>query len=138
MADLAPYILRAYLAFRNPKYFLWVLVAYIAGSVWAHCGFGYDSDWGMTNLVLSIEASTAGAVLMMVAERTSRVQDELATLQREQIAQLVAMVDGQRGLLEEHLKVLQQIRANDAALLDYLKGKRDDSLARDGSGSAPV
>lgn len=121
MAKFAPYLLRAYMAFRNPKYFLLMLVSYIACSVFAHGHFGYDSDWGMTNLILSIEASTASAVLMMVAERTSAMQEQMTLNQREQIGALLSMAEQDRQLLAQQMALLQEIRANDQALLDFLK-----------------
>jgi uncharacterized membrane protein len=70
-------ILRVYLTVRNPRNFLILLCAYIVGSLTAHFGFGYDGDFGLTNLVLSLEASTAGAVLMMVAEESARATAEM-------------------------------------------------------------
>lgn len=121
MGKFAPYILRTYLAFRDPKFFLVVLVAYITGSLFAHINLGYDADFGLTNLVLSIEASTASAVLMMVAERTAATQSEMAKVQREQLATLVQMTDITRQMLQDHVEILTEIRENDRAVLEYLK-----------------
>lgn len=123
MAKLTPLLLRGYLAFRSPKYFLWVVVAYVSGSIFAHLHLGYDSDWGMTNLMLSIEASTASAVLMMVAERTARMQDEMAKMQREQLAAILQHSIEQRELMAQQLQIMTEIRMNDQALLDYIKSR---------------
>lgn len=124
MDKLAPYILRAYMAFRNPKFFLIVLVAYIAGSLFAHINLGYDADFGLTNLILSIEASTASAVLMMVAERTAAMQDEMAKMQREQLAMLLRNATEQRELLEKLISIVESSKATDQAILDYLKSRK--------------
>jgi uncharacterized membrane protein len=127
MAKFAPYLLRAYMAFRNPKYFLILLVFYISGSVFAHLNLAYDSDWGMTNLILSIEASTASAVLMMVAERTASLQEEMSRVQREQLAAILQHSIEQRQLMQQQLFILTQIRESDQALLNFIKGTRNGS-----------
>lgn len=114
-------ILKVYLQFRNPKVFLIVLGTFIITSSLCHVLFGYDVDWGSTNLTLSIEASVAGAVLMMVAERSSRVQDGMAKIQKEQLDALMQMAQAERQLLTDHMEVLRQIRDNDRHLLELLK-----------------
>jgi uncharacterized membrane protein len=121
MGKFAPYVLRAYLAFRDPKFFLVVLVSYISGSLFAHVNLGYDPDFGLTNLILSIEASTASAVLMMVAERTAAMQEQMAKMQREQLATLIQMTEVTRQMLQDHVTILTEIRENDRALLEFLK-----------------
>lgn len=121
MAKLAPYLLRAYMTFRDPKFFLIVLVLYIVGALLAHSQLNWDPEFGLTNLLLSIEASTASAVLMMVAERTAATQDEMAKVQREQLAQLLAIAESNAALMKDHVAMLKEIRENDVALLEYLK-----------------
>lgn len=69
--------LQVYLTIRNPRNFLILLCVYIVASLAAHFVLGYDGDFGLTNLVLSLEASTAGAVLMMVAEEGARTTAEM-------------------------------------------------------------
>ncbi len=128
MAKFAPILLRAYMAFRNPKYFLILLVAYIGASLFAHMNIGYDADFGLTNLILSIEASTASAVLMMVAERTATLQEQMSITQREQITALLQHSLEQRELMGQQLKIMTEIRASDQALLEFIKG-----LAQNGS-----
>jgi hypothetical protein len=118
---MGKFILRAYLQFRNPKVFLFVLGAFIITSSLCHLIFGYDTDWGTTNLTLSIEASVAGAVLMMVAENSSRVQDRMAKVQQEQLAALLEMAAAERQLLTDHITILKEIRENDRLFLDHLK-----------------
>jgi hypothetical protein len=113
--------LRTYLKFRNPKVFLIVLGAFIAISILSHLLLAYDADWGVTNMTLSIEASVAGAVLMMVAENSSRVQDQMAKVQQEQLAALMSMAEAERQMLSDHIAILKEIRENDKLFLDHLK-----------------
>ena len=61
---------RWYLRFRSPRCFLIVLSTFIVTSLCLHYFRGYDSDWGGTNLTLSIEASVASAVITVAAEET--------------------------------------------------------------------
>lgn len=121
MDKLGAYALRAYMTFRNPKFFLIVLCTYIGVSLFAHFGGSYDPDFGFTNLCLSIEASTASAVLMMVAERTATVQEEMAKVQREQLSALLEMAQAERVLMQDHVNMLNRMRENDSALLDVMK-----------------
>lgn len=116
-------ILRIYLAFRDPKIFLVVLASFIITSVTAHLFVAWDADWGMTNLTLSIEASVAGAVLMMVAERSARVQDEMAKMQREQLSALIAMAEADRSLASDTANMLRQLIENDQQFLTLLEQK---------------
>lgn len=111
MAKFAPYILRAYMTFRDPKFFLIVLVLYIVGALVAHTSWAWDPEFGLTNLILSIEASTASAVLMMVAERTAAIQDEMAKLQREQMTRLLDISEANAQTLAEHTAILQDLVA---------------------------
>jgi uncharacterized membrane protein len=117
---MANFVLRAYLAFRSPKVFLIVLCAFIVMSLTFHSMRGYDADFGLTNLVLSIEASVAGAVLMMVAERTAKVQDQMAKIQQEQLTALLQMAEAERQIMADHIDLLKQIQANDEKLLAAL------------------
>lgn len=123
MDKLAVLALRAYMAFRSPKFFLVVLVSYIAGSLFAHINLGYDADFGLTNLILSIEASTASAVLMMVAERTAAMQEQMAKLQREQMAMLLQHSVEQKELMQRLVAIVESSRATDQAILDYIKSQ---------------
>ncbi len=70
-------ILRLYLTIRRPRNFLILLCIFIATSLALHFMHGYDADFGATNLILSIEASTAGAVLMMIAEESAEAQKRM-------------------------------------------------------------
>ena len=70
-------LLRFYLTIRKPRNFLILLCIFIGTSLALHFMNGYDGDFGATNLILSIEASTAGAVLMMIAEESSQAQQQM-------------------------------------------------------------
>lgn len=124
MSKFAPFALRAYMTFRDPKFFLIVLIAFISCSLFAHISLAYDADFGLTNLILSIEASTASAVLMMVAEQTASTQKEMAQLQREQMAQLLALAEANAAAAKEYVAMLKDIRETDKALLAYLKSQK--------------
>lgn len=70
-------ILQLYLVVRKPRNFLVILCAFIAASLLLHFFRAYDDGFGLTNLILSIEASTASAVLLMVAEASSVAQEKM-------------------------------------------------------------
>lgn len=123
MDKLSVYALRAYMTFRNPKFFLVILVAYISGSLFAHCSIGYDADFGLTNLILSIEASTASAVLMMVTERTAALQEQMAQVQREQLSAILEHSIEQRKLMERLIAIVESSRVTDQAILEYIKSR---------------
>ena len=116
-------ILRVYLAFRDPKVFLVILGLFIVSSITAHLFMHWDVDWGITNMTLSIEASVAGAVLMMVAERSAKVQDEMAKLQREQLNALITMAEADRKLSSDTVLMLSQLIENDKQFLTMLERK---------------
>lgn len=118
---MAKRILAVYLAFRDPKVFLWILGLFIIISSLLHIVLGYDPDWGTTNLTLSIEASVAGAVLMMVAENSSRKQDEMARVQREQLAAILTIATTLQSTLSESSAAIKDMRDADRELLEELK-----------------
>lgn len=134
-------ILRIYLAFRDPKVFLVILGLFIVTSITAHLFVHWDVDWGITNMTLSIEASVAGAVLMMVAERSAKVQDEMAKLQREQLNALIAMAEADRKLSTDTADMLRQLIENDRLFLTMLGQKwnptNQSPLPQTGSPTTP-
>lgn len=81
-------MLRLYLFARKPRNFLILLCVFISVSLLLHFLRGYDSDFGMTNLILSIEASTASAVLMMLAEEAAERQKEQVEYQTKMLRHL--------------------------------------------------
>jgi hypothetical protein len=81
-------LLRLYLVVRQPRNFLILLCVFIGVSLLLHFLRGYDGDWGATNLILSIEASTASAVLMMLAEEAAERQKEQTEYQTRMLKHL--------------------------------------------------
>ncbi len=71
---------RTYRWFRAPRRFLKFLIAFIVGSITFHRVAGYDPDFGITNLSLSIEASVASAGIILVLEE---IMDRLFAFLRE-------------------------------------------------------
>lgn len=130
-------ILQVYLTLRNPKNFLVLLCVFIAGSLLAHNVFGYDGDFGLTNLVMSIEASTAGAVLMMVAEESARVTAEMlkhvvqlvkeirqiAEAQDKTLKGVLLIAEAQRDTLIDHKRILDSLNERDERILKALTEK---------------
>lgn len=110
-------LFRLYVAARNPKYFLWLLAAYITASLYAHARLGYDGDFGLTNLILSIEASSAGAVLMVVADASAELCErmlkailEMVTEIRANTAATLAIAEAQRDMQTDLLRMLNNPR----------------------------
>jgi hypothetical protein len=124
---MASRILIVYLTIRRPRNFLILLCCYIVASLTAHFGFEYDGDLGLTNLVLSIEASTAGAVLMMVAEESAEASARMlkAILQlveeiRCNTAATLAIAEAQRDMQKEHAALMRALVAHDPRILEIL------------------
>lgn len=70
-------LLRFYLTIRKPRNFLKLLCLFIGTSLTLHWLRGYDHEWGSTNLILSIEATVAGAVMLMVQEESSQLIEKM-------------------------------------------------------------
>jgi hypothetical protein len=128
---MANRLLRIYIAIRNPRYFLWLLCGYIVSSIYAHTHLGYDSDWGLTNLILSIEASTAGAVLMVVAEASAEMCDrmlrailDLVTEIRASTAATLALAEAARDRDAQMLELMRAFKESDERLLKTLTGDK--------------
>jgi hypothetical protein len=114
---MADKLFRIYIAIRNPKYFLWLLCAFVVCSLYSHARLGYDGDFGLTNLILSIESSTAGAVLMVVAEASAELCErmlkaifEMVTEIRANTAATLAIAQAQRDMQADLLRLLRDPR----------------------------
>ena len=92
-------ILRFYLTIRKPRNFLKLLCVFIGTSLMLHWFRGYDHEFGSTNLILSIEATVAGAVMLMV-------QEESATMIEKMLARIIALEEAVLASEERILKVL--------------------------------
>lgn len=119
-----PSLLRLYMTVRKPRNFLIMLCVFIAVSLTLHLVGGYDVDFGATNLMLSIEASTASAVLMMVAEESASLQRQTVESQGRMLAALLSIVEAQRDMLTDHTSLLRSIREADERLLKTLTGEK--------------
>jgi len=122
---------RFYLAFRHPRVFLIALITFVVTSLALHFLSGYDSDWGATNLILSIEASIASAVLTMMAERSATMQQKVADQMREMLEALMSMTaaqdktlkgvlliaEAQRDMLLDHKALLHALKDGDERIL---------------------
>lgn len=106
-------LLRLYMTVRKPRNFLILLTVFIATSLLFHFLGSYDADFGATNLVLSIEASTASAVLMMIAEESSAWQQEHTEAQSRMLASLLAVE-------EKHEQILLGLQALDERILNAI------------------
>ena len=117
--------LRLYMTIRKPRNFLILLCIFIGVSLLLHFTGAYDADFGATNLVLSIEASTASAVLMMVAEESAELQRQTVDSQGRMLAALLAIAEAQKDMLADHTALLRSIREADDRLLKALTEKEE-------------
>lgn len=132
---------RLYLRFRQPKVFLIALMVFIVTSTILHFVRGYDSDWGTTNLTLSVEASIASAVLTVAAEESIYLLREIlkivtlvhsiVTLLKEQgltvekiLKGVLLIAEAQREVLMDHATILRTMQENDRMILELLKEKK--------------
>jgi uncharacterized membrane protein len=106
-------VLSLYLTARKPRNFLKLVIVFIVASATAHWLRGYDSDWGLTNLIFSTEATIAGAVMLMFQEEAAERADRM-------LARLVEMNEAQAKTLKGVLLIAEAQRD---ALLE-LQGKQ--------------
>lgn len=111
-------VLRMYLAARKPRNFIRLLCLFIVVSLTLHYLQGYDPEWGSTNLVMSIEATIAGAVMLMV-------QEESAELHAQMLTALVDMAQAQRDMLADHASLLRTLKEGDERLLQTLTAREE-------------
>lgn len=83
----------AYAKFRGSAAFLFILVLYIGAWVTAHLISGFDPDWGLLNLTLSIEASVSVAILIMDADKYERVQRKQLHYMQHLLEAMVELLD---------------------------------------------
>jgi hypothetical protein len=107
------FVLRFYLTVRKPRNFLKIVFTFIVSSLTLHWLHGYDPDWGSTNLILSIDATIASTVMLMV-------QEEGAEMQQRMLEALVSMAEAQRDMLTDHAALLRVLREGDERILKAL------------------
>lgn len=129
-------LLKAYLTVRKPRNFLVLLIIFISVSLSLHWSISYDADFGATNLMLSIEATVAGAVLMVVAEESAERQKiaaiqsekmlgavfEMAESQSKTLQGVLLIAEAQRDMLMDHASILRALRDADTRILNALHG----------------
>ena len=119
-------LFRLYMTIRKPRNFLILLLIFIGTSLVMHHLLGVDPEFGATNLILSIEASTASAVLMMVAEESADLQRQTVESQGSMLAALLAIAEAQRDMLTDHTALLRAIREADERLLKALTNPTEE------------
>jgi hypothetical protein len=127
---MAKIILRFYLIVRKPRNFLKLALIFICTSLVLHFTRGYDADWGATNLILSIDATIAGAVMLMVqesaAEKLETMLDALVDMgkaQEKTLKGVLLIAEAQRDALIDHSSLLRTLRESDERILKALTGE---------------
>jgi hypothetical protein len=127
---MAKIILRFYLMVRKPRNFLTLALIFICTSLILHFTRGYDADWGATNLILSIDATIAGAVMLMVqesaAEKLETMLDALVDMgkaQEKTLKGVLLIAEAQRDALIDHSSLLRTLRESDERILKALTGE---------------
>lgn len=102
-----------YKQFRAGKAFFVLLAAFITIWVIVHSLTGFDAAWGLLNLILSIEASLAMSLFMMLSEKQDRMQQQQDDLQKKQLVYM-------QHLLEVTVELLEHQKTADQRSLDQL------------------
>ena len=118
-------LFRLYMTVRKPRNFLILLCIFIGTSLTLHFLLGTDVDFGATNLMLSIEASTASAVLMMVAEESADLQRKTVDSQGQMLSALLSIAEAQRDMLADHASLLRTLKEGDERLLQTLTQREE-------------
>lgn len=107
------FIMRLYLTIRKPRNFLKIVFVFIATSLTLHWMRGYDADFGATNLILSIDATIAGTIMLMF-------QEEGAERMERMVEALIAMAEAARDRDAEQIALLRTLKESDERLLKAL------------------
>lgn len=126
-------ILRFYLTVRKPRNFLKIACVFIASSLSLHWLHGYDPEFGATNLILSIDATIASAIMLMIQEEGAALQEEMLKKlvemgrhQDETLRGVLLLAEASRDMLVDHEKFLRALREGDVRILEALsEGDRD-------------
>lgn len=98
-----------YKRFRSGKAFFVALATFITSWVTLHVVGGFDPAWGLLNLILSIEASLAMSLFMMLSEKQDATQQKQDELQAKQLVYMQHLLEVAVELLE------RQKRAEEAS-----------------------
>ncbi len=118
------FIMRLYLTIRKPRNFLKIVFVFIGTSLALHWLRGYDADFGATNLILSIDATIAGTIMLMF-------QEEGAERMERMVEALIGMAEAAHSRDAEQLALLRSMKDADERLLKILTGEKND-MARHG------
>ena len=92
-----------------------------------HFRYGFDRDWGATNLGLSIEAFYNGIFVLMAYAVTARLAKDFHAWLKRQIAELRKLLERLETIFEVLRLVLahlEEIRAALREILQYIKGQQ--------------
>ena len=123
---------RAYRWFRSPRRFLKILVAFIGASITFHRVAGYDPDWGITNLSLSVEASVASAGIILILEEMIGALFTFLREWREHqlrqddsqarvLAAVLALAQAEQKALERGEQLLAELLEHERRTIDILE-----------------
>ena len=112
-------VMRLYLTVRKPRNFLKIVFVFIGTSLTLHWLRGYDADFGATNLILSIDATIAGTIMLMF-------QEEGAERMERMVSALLQMAEAARDRDAEQLALMRALKDADERLLKTLTGEKND------------
>lgn len=115
-----PDFARLYATFRGSKAFLSGLVTFVAMWMGIHFLTGFDSDWGMLNLFLSLEASISLAFFTMLSDKQDAHSNEQAADVRRIAESILTIAETQRDMLADHAALLHTLRDGDEQILKTL------------------
>lgn len=124
MASLAS----TYAKFRGSRGFLFGLVVFVGSWLVFHFIFGFDSDFGELNTILSTEASISLAFFTMVSDAQSEWVNRIILEIREMGAAGLDVSKAQRDVMLSTSKTVEELAVEVAALkqqLNALLGKQD-------------
>lgn len=110
-------VLRFYLTVRKPRNFLKIVFVFIGSSLTLHWLRGYDADWGATNLILSIDATIASTIMLMIQEEGGQRMDRM-------LETLVKMAEASRERDVQMLELMRAFKESDERLLQTLTGEK--------------
>lgn len=98
--NLRDWGIAAYARARGSSFFLVALMLYIGLSLLAHWWRGYDPDFGATNLGLSMEASIAFGIFVVISDRQDRAH-------RGQLRKMDEAAAARDAAHREHLEAME-------------------------------
>lgn len=100
-----------YKRFRSGRMFFVTLLTFISAWIFLHVFDKFDPDWGLLNLVLSVEAALAMSLFMMLSEKQDEIQRNQDEMQQKQLIYMQHLLEVTVELLE-HEKKNEEIKAS--------------------------